>query len=141
MAAVLGIAAIPTVSSGRLRRRPSEMRKSSKSKGRHAECKKSSTLIIHVYAGGGGPQPTQEEMARYPHGRPLEAKPVRISRVGPKDEVLSSIETRHHTVHVVPGQYEITALGGDGGTDSTSTKVALKADQQLEVTVTTFSVP
>ena len=58
----------------------------------------SATLIIHVFTFGGG-RLTPEEVARYPNGgRPDEGQPLRISKLGPNGEVLSSIASSSHRV-------------------------------------------
>ena len=72
----------------------------------------SATLIVHVYESGGvtvcAPAPPK---CRGITPRPNETRPLRISRFGRNGEVVSSIETKEHTVHVAPGKYEIVALG------------------------------
>ena len=56
--------------------------------------------------------------------------PLRIARLGTAGEVLASTDTGQHTVHVVPGRYEVAASGG--GAPQT---VVVNAGQELEVTI------
>ena len=95
------------------------------------------TLIIHVYGHGGPPPPR--------HGGPdaLEGERLEITRLGPAGpESSTSIETREHTVRVVPGEYEIAVLTdrsttADGGIHGAmeTTDVTVLARQEREVTI------
>ena len=60
---------------------------------------------------------------------------MRITRLGAGGEVLSSIETSEHTVYVAPGQYEVAAVGLNGGGALGSAKVTVSTGQELEVQI------
>lgn len=81
----------------------------------------SATLIVHVYEEGHQPPPVR---------KPEESMPLRIARLGTAGEVLASTDTSQHTVHVVPGRYEVAASAG--GAPQT---VEVSAGQELEVTI------
>jgi hypothetical protein len=81
----------------------------------------SATLVVHVYEEGPLPPPVR---------KPEESMPLRIARLGGAGEILASTETSEHTVHVVPGRYEVAASGGGA-----PQKVILGPDQELEVTI------
>ena len=102
----------------------------------HAQETLSATLTVHVYVEGGPDRGGVPACAGTQC--PSETQPLRISRLGPNGEVVSSVETAEHTIHVSPGTYEILALGRYvSGVDVgfTSTTEAVGAGQELEVTL------
>jgi hypothetical protein len=102
-----------------------------------SEC---ATLIVHVELEGGPPM-TPEEAARNPNGYPSEGQPLHITRLAASGVALSSRDTGvEHTVHVVPGRYEIAALNGNQASTLGSTTVVVGAGQEREVSLP-VSVP
>jgi hypothetical protein len=65
--------------------------------------------------------------------RPKESQPLRITRLGPGGEDLSSVETENHTVHLAPGRYEIGAA--EAHSESRPTQVIVSAGQELAITL------
>ena len=82
----------------------------------------SATIILHFQAEGSNGQEGFLGTAQ---------EPLRVSRLGPKGEVLNSVETREDTLHVPPGRYEIALLDVGG---SPPMMVTVKAGQVLEQT-------
>jgi hypothetical protein len=86
----------------------------------------SATVIVHVNVVVAG--------CREPGG-PDETAPIRITRL-PASGLIHSIETSEHTVHLVPGNYEIRAtIPNAGGTPRAPQDVMLSAGQTQEVTL------
>jgi hypothetical protein len=157
LVAVLGIAAVPSVSySARaLQRHGQYGARSSKAKTKkhregerckngevrkNGECVKrmpapearSATIIVHTISCGGAEETQGDPEGPHSHCGPLQnAKAVRISRLGPDREYLSSVETEDDTAHVVPGRYGVEAVG----TISRETEVTVSAGRTVEVTL------
>jgi hypothetical protein len=86
----------------------------------------SATVIVHVNV--------VAPACREPGG-PDETAPIRITRL-PGSGVIHSIETSEHTVHLVPGNYEIRAtIPNAGGTPGPPQDVLLSSGQTQEVTL------
>lgn len=149
IAAMLGIAAIPAVtySAPAGQRHGQDAAKSSKARScgkgkvrKNGKCAKrspppealSATLIVHVYESYGAD--CKREAAENDECGPSldEAAPLRISRLGRNRQVVSSIDSKNHTVHVTPGLYEV-ALAGHIRPEPL--RVTVSAGQTVEVTL------
>lgn len=81
----------------------------------------SASIVVMVYGG---------------RVRSLYSQPLRIVRLETDGEAAGSIEQSGHTISVVPGEYEIQALGANGGGGSlSSAKVIAQAGRTQEVTL------
>jgi hypothetical protein len=85
----------------------------------------SATLIVHVYKAGGSATEADEEA------------PLHISKLR-TGQFLGKLDTSEHTVHVTPGEYEVTALDITNPTTVAlaSTRVWVSAGQTQEVALT-----
>jgi hypothetical protein len=104
LAALVGIAAIPGVSFS------ASGKKSQTCLAKAAKC---STLIVHVYAPNPealSPEQRAEERRRYPHGLPDENPLLRINKLGPGGDVLSTSITKKHELRVAPGRYGVAVI-------------------------------
>lgn len=86
----------------------------------------SATLLVKVYTVG-GPAPGAEQ--------PDEGQLIRVSRIGPGGETLSTIETHEHTILVVPGTYQIAALDGFGLIPSETVVVGAYEERVVSLTL------
>lgn len=69
---------------------------------------------------------------------PEESQVLRISKLSPSGEVASSIETKSHTISVVPGRYEIGLSKGLVDTYYTPKHATVHRGETVKVTLQCF---
>jgi hypothetical protein len=144
LAAMLAIAAIPSVSSSAPLKKPPWLCS--------AHASRCATLIVHLEGFGcGHPTPGEAGERERPCRYPEELPALRVSKLGsgprcPDErprcwgEVLGNWYTEHHKVYVAPGHYGIAALESAEPTAevlgrSESEEVMVTAGETLEVTL------
>jgi hypothetical protein len=93
--------------------------------------------------GGGGSTATTEALSGTINvtvtdgGRPATGLPLRITRLGPKGEHVSSLVTGEQTIHVSPGTFEVTVLGTPptNGLSATGQKVTVAAYEDVRIPI------
>ena len=97
--------------------------------GRHE--KEAGTLVVHVYTVGGPAPP----IGCYGTKCPNESTPIYVARLGLSRKIVHLTETKEHTVHVAPGEYEV-ALNETLLAHKQGKRVTVKAGRTVELTLT-----